>query len=269
MRETSEFRHPAEGLVAYNTSEFCQQPPAYYQEPAPAGHRLAPHYGLAGQGGHVRSHMQPSPGGAAPDPCTPPCRQVLAPHCGTGGTHNRYPLGDTCGGDMMPGMVAGHQAMGVYPGMNAMGPQMSPQAGNFAPGGYHGASIPGAPCMAPPDCRSSGYPISFGQVTPMEASRTPYNNPHANSYAGQLCAAYNNTNGYERQLFRSPPAMPQAQVFPDYYGEYPPPLEEHRPPGCEGRLPEQGHLIPKTEPETRPDAELQEIQPIKLPRKRG
>nr|QHD64851.1 hypoxia-inducible factor alpha subunit [Gecarcinus lateralis] len=162
-----------------------------------------------------------------------------------------------------------------------MGPQMSPQAGNFAPGYHGGATIPGTQCMsspmAPPDCRSSGYPVSFGQVAPMEASRTPYGNPHAHSYAGQLCAGYNtpldNTNGYDRQVFRSPPAMPQGQVFPEYraahYREYPPPLEEHRPPGCEGRLPEQGHLIPKTEPEARPDAELQDAQPIKLPRKRG
>ncbi|XP_050711494.1 protein similar-like isoform X5 [Eriocheir sinensis] len=280
MRQTSDFPNPAEGLVAYNTAEYCQQAPPFYHEPQ-AGHRMAPHYGLAGQGGHIRSHMQPSPGGAAPESCTPPCRQVMAPHCGTAGAHNRFSVADPCGGDMMTGLVAGHQPMGAYPGMNTMGPQMSPQAANFPPGYHGGGSMPGTQCMpspmAPPDCRASGYPVSFGQAGPMEASRTPYGNPHAQGYVGHLCGAYNspldNTNGYERQVFRPPPAMPQGQVFPEYraahYRDYPPPIEDHLPPGCEGRLQDQGHLIPKTEPEARPDVEMQDAPPMKLPRKRG
>lgn len=280
MRQTSDFPNPAEGLVAYNATEFRQQAPQFYHEPQ-AGHRMAPHYGLAGQGGHIGSHMQPSPGGATPESYTPPCRQVMAPHCGTAEAHNRFSVSDPCGGDMMTRLVAGHQPMGAYPGMNTMGPQMSPQAGNFAPGYHSGGSMPGTQCMsspmAPPDCRGSGYPVNFGQTGPMEASRTPYGNPHAQGYVGQHCGAYSspldNTNGYDRQVFRPPPAMPQGQVFPDYraahYRDYPPPLEDHLPPGCEGRLQDQGHLIPKTEPEARPDAEMQDAPPLKLSRKRG
>lgn len=284
MPEASYPAHTTEAQIAFNTSEYCPQPPMpdfSFQGPAPAAHRLAPHYALAGQSGHVRGHFQPSLNGGLPESCAHHRGQVLGSHGGTPGALNRFPVPNPCGGDLMPGMVAGHHPMGIFPEMNNMDSQMSPQGGNLMSNYHGGASMAGTHCMpslmAPHDCRPGGHSVNFGQSSPhVESSRTPYGHPHAHAYVGPHCPSYgtplDNSAGYEHQVFRAPAVMPQGKVFQEYhphYSEYLPPLEEQHPQGCEVRLPEQGGLILKTEPDVRPERDIPEVQRNKGPRKRG
>ena len=271
-----------EAQVAFNTNEYCLPRPIAdfsFQGPAPAAHRLAPHYALAGQGGHVRGHVQPSPNGGPHESCTHHCGQVLGSHGGTPGALNRFAVANPCGGDMMPGMVAGHHPMGIFPEMNNINSQMSSQGGNLMSNYHGGASMAGTQCMpspmAPHDCRSGGHSLNYGQLSPaVEASRTPYGHPRAHTYVGPQCSSYStpldNSAGYDHQIFRSAAVMSQSKVFQEYhshYSEYLPSLEEQHPQGCEVRLPEQGGLVPKIEPDMQP--ERKEIQSVKGPRKRG
>ncbi|XP_045129594.1 uncharacterized protein LOC123515165 isoform X4 [Portunus trituberculatus] len=283
MPEASYPVHTTEAQIAFNTSEYCPQPhiPDFsFQGPSPAAHRLAPHYALAGQGEHVKAHIQPSPNGGLPESCTHHCGQVMGSQGGTPGALNRFPVANPCNGDMMPGMMAGHHPMGIFPDMNNMDTHMRAQGGNLMTN-YHGASsMPGTHCMPSPmvphDCRPAGHSVNFGQPSPpVEASRTPYGHPHMHSYVGPHCSSYgaqmDNSAAYDHRVFRSPAMMSQGKVFQDYhthYSDYPPPLEERLPHGCEVHLPEQGGLVLKTEPDDGL-TERKEVQPTKGPRKRG